>query len=98
MRTTVEENVALAKWIAAKLNQCPGKVVFLIPEGGFSALDAPGQPFWSPEADSAFITTLEAHLAQTEQRKIRRLPYNINDPQFAQAAIGQFRQLAEQEF
>ncbi|KGT93859.1 hypothetical protein NG99_11100 [Erwinia typographi] len=98
MRTTVEENVALAKWIAAKLNQCPGKVVFLIPEGGFSALDAPGQPFWSPEADSAFITTLEAHLVQTEQRKIRRLPYNINDPQFAQAAIGQFRQLAEQEF
>lgn len=98
MRTTVEENVALAKWIAAKLNQCPGKVVFLIPEGGFSALDAPGQPFWSPEADSAFITTLEAHLVQTEQREIRRLPYNINDPQFAQAAIGQFRQLAEQEF
>lgn len=98
MRTTVDENVAMAKWIAAKLNHCVGKVVFLIPEGGFSALDAPGQPFWSPEADLAFITTLEAHLLQTEQRKIHRLPYNINDPQFAQAAVAQFRQLTKQEF
>lgn len=98
MRTTVEENVAMAKWIAAKLNRCDGKVAFLIPEGGFSALDAPGQSFWSPEADKAFITTLETHLVQTDRRFIRRLPHNINDPQFAQAAVEQFRQLTEQEF
>lgn len=98
MRTTVEENVKMAQWIAEKLNRCEGKVAFLIPEGGFSALDAPGQAFWSPEADNAFITTLEAHLNQTADRFIRRLPYNINDPQFAQAAVRQFRQLTEQEF
>ncbi|QKJ88586.1 hypothetical protein PMPD1_3671 [Paramixta manurensis] len=91
MRTTPAENVAMAKWIAAKLNQCTGEVRFLIPEGGFSALDAPGNPFWSPEANQAFITTLEAELLQTAQRKIIRLPFNINDPLFAAAAVAAFR-------
>lgn len=96
MRTTVEENVALAIWIAAKLNRCQGKIVFLIPEGGFSALDAPGQAFWSPDADRAFITTLEDRLVQTAKRKILRVPYNINDREFAQIAVEQFRQLAKE--
>ncbi|MCX0497753.1 Tm-1-like ATP-binding domain-containing protein [Erwinia billingiae] len=96
MRTTVEENVALAIWIAAKLNRCQGKIVFLIPEGGFSALDAPGQAFWSPDADRAFITTLEDRLVQTAKRKILRVPYNINDREFAEIAVEQFRQLAKE--
>ncbi|MCX8956974.1 Tm-1-like ATP-binding domain-containing protein [Erwinia psidii] len=98
MRTTPEENEAMAKWIAEKLNRCDADMAFLIPEGGFSALDAPGQPFWSPEADQAFITTLEAHLQQSERRKIVRLPYHINAPEFALAAVRQFRQFAEKEF
>lgn len=97
MRTTPEENVALAKWIAAKLNRCRGAVRFLIPEGGFSALDAPGQPFWWPEANQAFITTLEAELLQTDQRKIHYLPYNINHPLFAAAAVAAFRSLVAGE-
>lgn len=96
MRTTVEENVALATWIADKLNRCQGQIVFLIPEGGFSALDAPGQAFWSPDADRAFITTLEDRLVQTAKRKILRVPYNINDREFAQIAVEQFRQLAKE--
>lgn len=98
MRTTTEENVAMAKWIAEKLNRCEGNIVFLIPEGGFSLLDAPEQPFWSPEANQAFITTLEAHVHQTESRKILRLPFNINDPQFAVVAVKQFQQLVGKEF
>lgn len=98
MRTTPEENVQMAEWIAAKLNRCEGNIVFLIPEGGFSALDAPGQPFWSPEANQAFIATLEAQLQPSARRKIVRLPYHINAPEFAQAAAQHFRQLAEKEF
>lgn len=94
MRTTVEENIEMARWIAEKLNRCEGEVRFLIPEGGFSALDAPGQLFWSPEANQAFISTLEASCIQTAQRQIIRLPWNINDPQFAAEAVAQFRQLA----
>nr|WP_314426218.1 Tm-1-like ATP-binding domain-containing protein [uncultured Erwinia sp.] len=97
MRTTVEENTVMARWIAKKLNRCEGEVRFLIPEGGFSVLDAPGQPFWSAEADRAFITTLESDLIQTARRKIVRLPWNINDPRFANAAVEQFRQLINRE-
>lgn len=97
MRTTPAENVAMAKWIAEKLNRCEGQVVFLIPEGGFSALDAPGLPFWSPEADNAFITTLEAHVNQTEKRRLLRVPCNINDTQFAETAVAQFREITGKE-
>lgn len=97
MRTTAEENVVMARWIAKKLNRCEGQMRFLIPEGGFSALDSPGQPFWSAAADRAFITTLEAELIQTARRKIVHLPWNINDARFANALVEQFRQLINRE-
>ena len=71
MRTTVEENVRQARWIAERLNQCQGEVRFLLPLGGVSALDAPGQPFWDPAADAALFETLTAELAQTDRRKLR---------------------------
>ena len=59
MRTTVEENIQQARWIAKRLNQCQGEVRFLLPMGGVSALDAPGQPFWDPDADAALFETLD---------------------------------------
>src|SRR5690606_32460177 len=48
MRTTVEECRRIGAWIAARLDRCTGPVRFLLPEGGVSALDAPGQPFHDP--------------------------------------------------
>src|SRR5579883_2780101 len=53
MRTTRDENRAFGEWIGARLNQMNGPVRFLLPEGGVSMLDAPGQPFYDPEADAA---------------------------------------------
>lgn len=94
MRTTVEENAAQGKWIAAKLNQCDGPVRFLIPEGGVSALDAPGQAFWDPEADAALFVALEANLVQTPQRRLVRVPCHINDPLFAKTAVDHFLEIA----
>ncbi|VEI77079.1 Uncharacterized conserved protein [Serratia fonticola] len=46
MRTTAQENTQLGRWIGDKLNACAGEVCFVVPLGGFSTLDAPGQPFW----------------------------------------------------
>ncbi|MGE8641640.1 MAG: Tm-1-like ATP-binding domain-containing protein, partial [Achromobacter sp.] len=94
MRTTVEENAAQGEWIAAKLNQCDGPVRFLIPEGGVSALDAPGQAFWDPEADAALFAALEANLVQTPQRRLVRVPCHINDPLFAKTAVDHFLEIA----
>ena len=48
MRTTPEENERMGSWIGERLNQMDGPVRFFLPEGGVSALDAPGQPFWDP--------------------------------------------------
>jgi uncharacterized protein (UPF0261 family) len=96
MRTTVEENIEQARWIATRLNQCEGDVRFLLPLGGVSALDAPGQPFWDPGADRALFETLASEFQQTEHRKLVRLPYHINDPNFAQAGVEEFLAIVRQ--
>lgn len=88
MRTTPQENVRIGEWMAQKLNASPGPVHLLLPEGGLSMLDAPGQPFWVPEADEALFTALEAHFKSTEDHSIRRVPFHINDAGFAEVVAG----------
>ena len=90
MRTTVDENVGFGEFIASKLNACDGPVRFLLPEGGVSLLDAPGQAFWDPDADTALFATIEELVAQTADRQVRRVPCNINDAEFAAAAMRAF--------
>jgi uncharacterized protein (UPF0261 family)/ABC-type branched-subunit amino acid transport system ATPase component len=93
MRTTPEENERMGKWIGERINQMDGVVRFLLPEGGVSALDAPGQPFWDPEADAALFRALERTVRETGNRRLIRVKNNINDPEFAAAVVGAFRPL-----
>ncbi|GKX56425.1 UPF0261 protein [Leminorella grimontii] len=93
MRTTPEENRKMGEWIGEKLNQYRGDVLFLIPEGGFSAIDSPGGPFWLPEANRAFIEALESTVVQTDKRRIIKLPHNVNDRAFTERAVAEFIQL-----
>ena len=93
MRTTPEECARMGEWIGHKLNACEGEVRFLLPEGGVSLLDAPGQAFHDPEADAALFAALEATVQQTDRRRLIRLPHNINDPAFADALVEEFRAL-----
>ena len=72
-------------------------LVLLIPEGGVSALDAPGQPFHDPEADRALFAELEAAIEQTPARQVRRLPYHVNDPVFARALVEAFHVVAARQ-
>jgi uncharacterized protein (UPF0261 family) len=90
MRTTPEENVAFGEFIATKLNACDGPVRFLLPEGGVSLLDAPGQAFWNPQADAALFDTIESNVRQTDRRRVERVAHHINDPEFADAALRAF--------
>jgi uncharacterized protein (UPF0261 family) len=94
MRTSTEESRELARWIAGKLNRSTAPLIVLIPEKGVSALDAPGQAFDDPEADEALFQELESKIVVTEQRQVRRLPYHINDPEFARALVEAFLGLA----
>ena len=93
MRTTPEENARIGKWIGERLNQMDGPVRFFLPEGGVSALDAPGQPFWDAEADAALFRALEQTVRQTGNRQLIRVKKHINDPEFAAAIVSTFRPL-----
>ncbi len=90
MRTTIEENRRCARWIASKLNRAEAPFRILIPEGGVSAIDAPGQPFHDPQADAALFDELESAIIPAPGRSIRRLPHHINDPVFARALVDEF--------
>jgi uncharacterized protein (UPF0261 family) len=91
MRTTPDENVRIGTWIAERLNRMAGPVRFLIPEGGVSLIDAPGQPFHDPDADRALFETLAARFQESPDRQLIRRPEALNDPAFAAALVHNFR-------
>ncbi len=94
MRTTVEECRAIGEFIAAKLNAMQGPVRFLMPEGGVSAIDAPGQPFHDPDADRALFQAIEDNFRPSTRHKLLRLPLHINDEAFAEALIAAWREVS----
>jgi uncharacterized protein (UPF0261 family)/ABC-type branched-subunit amino acid transport system ATPase component len=93
MRTTAEENERMGRWIGERLNAMDGPVRFFLPEGGVSALDAPGQPFWDPDADIALFRALDQTVRQTSNRQLIRLKRNINEPEFTTAIVAAFRSI-----
>jgi uncharacterized protein (UPF0261 family) len=95
MRTTTEENVAMGKWIGARLNRSRGPVRFLLPLGGVSLLDAPGQPFHDPEADEALFAAIESTVQKTDERQVIRVPHAINSPEFSAQAVRHFNEITK---
>jgi uncharacterized protein (UPF0261 family) len=93
MRTTAAECTEMGRWIGARLNAMEGPVRFFLPEGGVSALDAPGKPFHDPAARAALFSAIEGTVRQTSARQLIRLPHHINDPAFAAAVVAAFRTL-----
>ena len=55
MRTNVEENAALGRILAEKVNLSTAPVTVFLPLKGVSQLDSPGGEFWWPEADGALL-------------------------------------------
>lgn len=95
MRTTAQESTEIGRWIGERLNRCEGELRFLIPQGGVSALDAPGRAFHDPEADQALFVALAATVRQTGKRRLVQVPYHINDPEFAAIAVQHFQAIAQ---
>ncbi|HWP18386.1 MAG TPA: Tm-1-like ATP-binding domain-containing protein [Burkholderiaceae bacterium] len=83
MRSKAEELQAAGRRIAQRLNAAPGPVRLLLPLGGLSALDAPGQPFHDPAADQVLFDTLHEAFVPTATHRLLSLPHHINDPAFA---------------
>jgi uncharacterized protein (UPF0261 family) len=81
MRTTPEENAAIAECIARKVNQYATPPVIALPLGGVSLLSAPGGAFHDPAADDALFTTLKSRLHP--DIPVLESPLAINHPGFA---------------
>lgn len=77
LRTTADENVAIAEFIAGKLNRAKGPVAVVLPLQGFSAYDIVGGPFFDPDADAAFCSALTAKL--NPAIPVERIDAHIND-------------------
>jgi uncharacterized protein (UPF0261 family)/ABC-type branched-subunit amino acid transport system ATPase component len=90
MRTTPEECARIGRFIADKLNRMEGSVRFLIPDGGVSLIDAPGKAFWDPVADRALFDAIASGFRVGSNRKLVRLPHNINDQAFCDALVAAF--------
>jgi uncharacterized protein (UPF0261 family) len=93
MRTNKEENIRIADWIANKLQHAKRPFRILIPEGGLSLLDTFGQPFHAPETIAVLFERLTERLASQPLATVVRLPYAINDPNFASALVEHYLQL-----
>jgi uncharacterized protein (UPF0261 family) len=85
MRTTVEENAELGKIMGQKLSQAKGPTTVIIPKQGVSAIDQEGQPFYSAEAEAAWIENLKANLG--DNVTLIEMDNHINDDTFAEKLV-----------
>lgn len=81
MRSDADDNAALGALVAERASAAPETTAVVLPLGGFSQLDAPGQPFWSPQADEAFRRALVDHLDPGV--RLVESALHVNDEAFA---------------
>ena len=72
---------------------------FLIPEKGVSALDIEGGAFFDPRGRRGAVRGARSAIgaADRHRRSVTRLPLHINDPEFADAAVAAFAEIATLE-
>lgn len=80
VRLTSDEMAQLGTVFAQKANLATGPVEVVVPRGGFSVPDSPGNVFWDPHADGAFVAALRANLAGHVTLTLR--DEHINDDAF----------------
>ncbi len=85
MRTTIEENCILGRWVGEKLALAKRPAVLILPLGGFSEYDRAGGVFYSPEADQAFMNEAVRQLG--DRGEVVRLNANINESICAEVAV-----------
>jgi uncharacterized protein (UPF0261 family) len=85
MRTTADECAELGRRIAAKLSAASGPVALFVPLQGVSMIDAPGQPFFDPDADAALFSALRSGTG--ENVELVEMDCNVNDEAFADAMV-----------
>ncbi|KAF8578881.1 hypothetical protein K439DRAFT_1360978 [Ramaria rubella] len=83
MRTTKSEAAELGKTLANKVNIAPQSTHVLLPLRGISLIDVKDAPFYDPDADKALFVEVR----RNAQCSVSEYDVDINDPQFARAAV-----------
>jgi uncharacterized protein (UPF0261 family) len=94
MRTTATENAELGRRIGSKLAGAAAATVLMIPRGGISALDSPGQPFYDEATDEALFAAVTGAVAGSSVKVIDD-PRHLNDSDFARLAAEELHALIE---
>ena len=94
MRTTVKEMAELGARVGRKAAAATGPTEVFWPDRGVSALDADGQAFFDPAADTACRDALDGELRAAGQA-MQRIDAHINDPAFATAMADRLHQMIQ---
>jgi len=93
LRTTPEENVAIAHLVADRIRETTAPIRVIVPLGGFSVLSGRGERLSDPLADRAFFETLRLRVGGHPLVTVTSHPGAINDPEFAAHVVGEFLDL-----
>jgi uncharacterized protein (UPF0261 family) len=94
IRTSTEEMVQVAHVFAERLGAAVGPVEVVIPTRGLSIPNTPEGPFWDPEADAAFASTLREHLRS--DIPISTADLHVNDPELGRSIARRFLRLIKE--
>lgn len=95
MRMTPEETFEIGRLTGLKLAVARGASHVLWPSEGVSDYDREGAVFYDPEANAAWLSGLRSTLPPSII--VQEIPCHINDPAFAQAAVGWILQNIREE-
>ncbi len=83
---TPDQRREMAREICAKLATATGPTTLILPVQGGNEWDRPGGPLSDPEGLAAFVEEIRAHCP--DNVALIELDAHINDPEFAEAALG----------
>jgi uncharacterized protein (UPF0261 family) len=86
MRTDADECVAIGRFLVDKLRKTRRPIKILLPLGGLSSIDRPGEIFYLPEANEALFATLRDGLRGIDLVEIIDDRRHIDDEGFGQDA------------
>jgi uncharacterized protein (UPF0261 family) len=85
MRTNKEENLALGKILAEKLQPSSSPTTVLFPKRGLSQIDADNEIFYHPETNQVLFDTLKSHM--DDKIKVLEVDAHINAKSFSEMAV-----------
>jgi uncharacterized protein (UPF0261 family) len=88
VRASHEEMIQLGHIFAERLNMATAPVEIVVPTKGLSIPNVPDGPFWDPEADAAFLSTLEADIRA--DIPVKTIAKHVNDPEFGREVARTF--------